>query len=194
MRALAVTVSVLVVLVAGCSDTSSDGGTPTPDVTSAESTSEPAPEPTEPESSQPQQQQPTINIASAPVGGNVQTDDLTQCAEVNWLGRSPIPDGTRIKLGAPSLDPDGVFEFYQAACSGDLRPCADVQWQTESFKPCYVGVRQVANAEEGTDKIDLVISVDAICATQDDCDSLAAGKGETQIHFQPEILPTPSGG
>ena len=193
MRGLTVAVTIAAVLLTGCSDTSSDGGTTTTEVTS-ENTGEPAPEPTDPESTQTQQKQPTISIVSAPIGGNVQTDDLQRCAEVNWLGRNPIPDGTTIKLGSPSLDPDGVFEFYQAACSGDLRSCADVEWQSENFKPCYVGVRQIANAEEGIDRIDLVISVDATCATQDDCDSLAAGKGETQIRFRPDILPTPSGG
>lgn len=190
MRELTVGVAMLAVLLAGCSDTSSDGGTPTPGVlTTPDDTGEPAPEPTNPESTQAQQKQPSIEVASAPIGGNVDVDGIKQCAEVNWLGRNPIPDGTRIKLGTPGLDPDGVFEFDQSSCAGDRRPCTDVEWQSSSFKACYVGVRQIAN---GSEDVSLVIPVAATCASQDDCDSLAHGSGGSQITFTPDILETPT--
>ena len=180
MRELTVGIAMVAVLLAGCSDTN-DGGTPTPGVlTTPDDTGEPAPEPTNPESSQAPQQQPAIELASAPIGGNVDVDGSKQCAEVNWLGRNPIPDGTTIKLGTPGLDPGGVFDWDQSSCAGDLRPCTDVEWQSSSFQPCYVGVRQIAN---GSKDVSLIIPVAATCATQDDCDSLADGSGGSQITF-----------
>ena len=190
MRALTVAVATIAVLLAGCSDTTSGGGTPTAGpATSADQTTEPTTEGTGPETAQTKENQPSIQIASAPIGGNVDTNGLQQCAEVNWLGRSPIPDGTVIKLGSPSLDPDGVFKFDQSSCSGDLRPCSDVKWLSDNFKPCYVGVRQVAN---GSDDVSLIIGVDATCASQEDCDSLTQGTDGTQIRFSPEPIDTPS--
>jgi len=189
MRGLTVAVAVIAVLLAGCSDTTSNGGTPNPGQTQSEQTGEPATEATGPDTAQPQQSRPSLEIASAPIGGNVEADGLRQCAEVNWLGRSPIPDGTAIRLGSPGLDPHGVFEFDQSSCSGDLRPCADVEWQAVNFKPCYVGVRQVAN---GSDDVSLIIPVDATCASQEDCDSLVDGTGGSQIRFTPDTIETPS--
>ena len=128
------------------------------------------------------QQQPAIELASAPIGGNVDVDGSKQCAEVNWLGRNPIPDGTTIKLGTPGLDPGGVFDFDQSSCAGDLRPCTDVQWQSSSFQACYVGVRQVAN---GSKDVSLIIPVAATCASQEDCDSLANGSRRQSDHLLP---------
>jgi hypothetical protein len=190
MRALTVGIAMIAVLLAGCSDTSSDGGTPTPGVlTTPDDTGEPATEPTNPESTQAQQQQPSIELASAPIGGNVDVDGIKQCAEVNWLGRNPIPDGTTIRLGPPGLDPGGVFDWDQSSCAGDLRPCTDVMWQSSSFQACYVGVRQIAN---GSKDVSLIIPVAATCASQEDCDSLANGTGGSQITFSPEILDTPT--
>jgi hypothetical protein len=189
MRWCAVTVSVLILLLAGCSDTSGDGGTAPTEVTAASSgTSEPPPEPTDTESTQTKQRQPSISILSAPIGGNVEADGVNQCAEVNWLGRNPIPDGTTIVLGTPSLDPDGVFAFEQSSCAGATRTCADVRWQASAFAPCWIGVRQLKN---GSKQVTLVIPVDATCATQSDCDSLARGKGTSQIRFDPAQLDTP---
>jgi hypothetical protein len=190
MRELTVGIAMLAVLLAGCSDTSNDGGTPTPGVlTTPDDTGEPAPEPTSPESTQAPQQQPAIELASAPIGGNVDVNGSKQCAEVNWLGRNPIPDGTTINLGTPGLDPGGVFDFDQSACAGDRRPCADVEWQSSSFKACFVGVRQIAN---GSNDVSLIIPVAATCASQEDCDSLANGSGGSQITFAPDILDTPT--
>ena len=55
MRALTVGIAMIAVLLAGCSDTSSDGGTPTPGVlTTPDDTGESATEPTNPESTQAQ--------------------------------------------------------------------------------------------------------------------------------------------
>ena len=186
MRGLTVAVAVIAVLLAGCSDTTSDGGTPVPGQATP---GEPTTEGTDPETAQPEQTKPSLEIASAPIGGNVEAGGLRQCAEVNWLGRSPIPDGTAIRLGSPGLDPDGVFEFDQSSCSGDLRPCSDAEWQSVNFKPCYVGVRQVAN---GSDDVSLIIPVKATCARQEDCDSLVDGTGGSQIRFTPDIIETPS--
>jgi hypothetical protein len=187
MRGLTVAVAVIAVLLAGCSDTTSDGGTSAPGQT--EATGEPSAEGTGPETAQPRQSKPSIEIVSAPIGGNVEADGLRQCAELNWLGRSPIPDGTAIRLGSPGLDPDGVFEFDQSSCSGDLRPCSDVEWQSVNFKPCYVGVRQVEN---GSDDVSLIIPVKATCASQEDCDGLVDGTGGSQIRFTPDTIWTPS--
>ncbi|HEY3557923.1 MAG TPA: hypothetical protein VGL05_10680 [Kribbella sp.] len=189
MRWCAVTVSVLILLLAGCSDTPSDGPPAPPEPTpTSTGTSEPPPEPTDTESTQTKQRQPSISILSAPIGGNVEADGVNQCAEVNWLGRNPIPDGTTIVLGTPSLDPDGVFTFDESSCAGATRTCADVRWRSSAFAPCWIGVRQLRN---GNGPVTLVIPVDATCATQADCDSLARGKGTSQITFDPAEIDTP---
>jgi hypothetical protein len=176
------------VLLVGCADT--PGGTPTPGPTASETTTgEPPPEPTTPETTRTKQTKPSIELANAPIGGNVDSDGVERCAEVNWLGQSPIPDGTVIHLGTPGLDPEGIFELDQSACPGNARRCADVQWQAGNFKPCHVGARQVANS---TDDVTLVIPISATCETEEDCQSLAAGFGGSQIRFQPDVLETPT--
>lgn len=184
-----------VLMLTGCADTPNGGETP---ATASESTGEPSPEPTDPESTQTEVDKPSISIANAPIGGNVEEDGVEQCAEVNWLGKNPIPGGTTISLGAAGLSPGGVFEFYQGACPGDVRNCADVKWQSGDFKPCFAGVRQVANS---TESVDLVIPMTATCETDQDCESLVEGFGDSQIDFDPIPLekpttepPTPSGG
>jgi hypothetical protein len=186
-------VALIAVLVAGCADTTG-GGTPSPAPTTAsETTGEPSPEPTTQETTQTEIDKPSISIANAPIGGNVEEDGVEQCAEVNWLGRSPIPDGTTVSLGPAALRPRGVFEFDRGSCPGDVRSCADMKWQSSDFTPCYVGVRQVAN---GTGAVELVIPVTATCETEKDCESLAEGFGTSQIEFRPIPLetPTPSNG
>lgn len=188
MRWAALAVSVLILAVAGCEDTAGDGGGSTsPPTTSDNGTSEPPPEPTTTETTQTQQERPSISIVSAPIGGNVREDGDRQCAEVNWLGRNPIPDGTTIVLGTASLDPDGVFAFDRSSCADTARSCADVRWAPSAASPCWVGVRQIAN---GSKEVTLVIPVEATCATQSDCDSLARGKGTSQITFDPIELDT----
>ena len=189
MSRTALTVALFAVLVAGCADTPNGDGTPSPAPTTSETTGEPSPEPTTPETTQTQQTKPSIKIANAPIGGNVEEDGVEQCAEVNWLGKNPIPDGTTISLGAAGLAPEGVFEFYQGSCPGDVRTCADVQWQSDDFKPCYVGARQVAN---GTEDVSLVIPMEATCETDEDCQSLVEGFGKSQIRFRPDVLETPT--
>ncbi len=174
------------VLLVGCSDT--PGPTPEPTVTET-TTGEPSPEPTTPETTRTKQTKPSIAIANAPIGGNVDSDGVERCAEVNWLGRSPIPDGTVIHLGRPRLDPEGVFELDQSACPGDARKCTDVRWQANNFKACHVGARQVANS---TDDVTLVIPMSATCESEEDCQSLVAGFGGSQIRFQPDVLETPT--
>lgn len=188
MHRLTVAVALVAVLLAGCSDTPSETDTPTPGPTT-EQTDEPSPEPTDPETPQTQQQKPSISIANAPIGGDVDREGDERCAEVNWLGKSPIPDGTTIALGRARLDPGGIFEFYQSACPGDARACADVKWQSGAFEPCYVGVRQVA---DGTDSVVLVIPMQATCDSEQDCKSLVAGFGTSQISFEPDFLETPT--
>jgi hypothetical protein len=177
----AASVAVLM-LFTGCTDTGDAGNDPGPEVTQSES--EPPVEPTDPETAQPTKQKPSIDIASAPIGGNVQINGQQQCAEVNWLGVSPIPDGTLVKVGAPHLEPGGIFELYQPACPGDQRSCSDVQWQTDGFKPCYVGVRQLTPGEEPAQ---LILAVSATCATEADCTSLVGDTPGSQIAFTPEV-------
>jgi hypothetical protein len=172
----------LLVLLIGCSgnNTDTDAG-PDPGVAAA-SDSEPPVEPTEPEESQPGLRLPSIEIASAPIGGNVQVDGATQCAEVNWLGANPIPVGTIISVGTPHLEPGGVFELDQSACAEEFRPCTAVQWQATSFTPCYVGVRQLANSDN---TIQLIMAVSATCATEPDCKTLEGDQPGSQISFVP---------
>jgi hypothetical protein len=180
---------VLLMLLVGCggsSDEADPGTTLTPSESStSDPTGEPSVEPTDPESTQATRDKPSIQIASAPIGGNVQTDGADQCAEVNWLGRNPIPAGTTIQLGEASLDPTDLFDLYQDACDTDLRPCTEVTWQTTSFTPCYVGARQVARGDRAAK---LIIAVTATCETQADCQSLAGETPGSQISFAPGDL------
>ncbi|MFF0345443.1 hypothetical protein [Kribbella sp. NPDC004875] len=192
MRAWAVTVSVLVLLVSGCSGTS--GGSSPPDATSApdstssaDNTSEPAPEPTAAESTQQQQNKPSIEIASLPIGGV--PDGGSNCNPISWLA-GDIPDGVTITLGTPSFQPEGVFEVDQSGCTGNEQSCEGVEWTAQNLPQCWVGFRQVA--DEGS--VTLVIPADATCQTQQQCDDLK-GLGGSQIGLtaQPRESPTPSG-
>ena len=180
---------VLLMLLAGCSGSSGDeadpGTTLTPTETSSDPTGEPPVESTEPEPPQNTQNKPSIELASAPIGGNIQTEGADQCAEVNWLGRNPIPAGTTIQLGEASLNPTDLFDLYQDACDTDLRPCTEVTWQTTSFTPCYVGARQVARGDRAAK---LIIAATATCDTEADCQSLAGDTPGSQISFAPGDL------
>jgi hypothetical protein len=176
----------LLVLLAGCggSDSSDDPITiETSDSTATNEASEPPIEPTGPETSQPAQQKPSIEIASAPIGGNVETTKAGyQCAEVNWLGVNPIPDGTTIQVGSPHLEPGGSFELDQTGCGDKSPPCTtDVAWQGSGFKPCYIGVKQLT----GGDTVQLIMSVSAECATEADCQALQGDVPGSQISFSP---------
>lgn len=187
MHRTVVAVVVLAVLTAGCQDTPNGSGTSSPTFT--ETTGEPSPEPTTPETTGTEVDKPSIEIANAPVGGDVRSDGLEQCADVNWLGREPIPDGTTITVGKAYLDPSGVFRFHQDACPGGARTCAGVTWEGGNPEPCYVGVRQVAH---GSEDVVLVVEIAATCETDKDCQSLAKGFGKSQIKFEPEPLETPT--
>lgn len=178
--------AVAVLVLAGCADTPNGGGTPAP-TTASETTGEPSPEPTTPETTGTQQKKPSISIATAPIGGGTDKDGVEHCAQVNWLGRKPLPEGTRLKLGRLSLEPAGVFKLDQSACPGDLRSCANLEWQGENPETCYVGARQVAN---GTGDVRLIIEVEATCETQKDCDSLAE-EDDDKVVFEPDPLETP---
>lgn len=165
-----------------------DGGTIVPPDTTQTAPVEPTettppPEPTDPETTQTSQQKPSFKVASAPIGGNAgPTEDGYQCAEVNWLGRNPIPDGTTIKVGSPDLSPKGVFEFAQSGCGDKSPQCtSSIVWQPGDFKPCYVGVKQL----KGGDPVELQIPAEAECATQADCDSLEGDNPGSQITFRP---------
>ncbi|MEV8372737.1 hypothetical protein AB0P21_08360 [Kribbella sp. NPDC056861] len=180
---------VVSMLLFGCAGNDSAGDDPVTLVptettpTEPTPTSEPPLEPTDPESSQPTQQKPSIEIASAPIGGNVETTQPGyQCAEVNWLGKNPIPDGTSIKVGSPHLEPGGVFELDQTAC-GDKTPLCtgDIEWQAGSFQPCYVGAKQLTAG----DPVALILSVSAECATEADCKALPGNVPGSQISFAP---------
>jgi hypothetical protein len=185
MRAWAVTVSVLVLLVSGCSDTS--GGSSPPDANStAENTSEPAPEPTDAESTQQQQNKPSVEIASLPIGGVA--DDGSSCNPISWLA-GDIPAGVTIELGTPSFDPTGVFEVDQSGCTGNERSCDGLEWTAQDLPQCWVGFRQIA--DEGS--VTLVIPANATCETQQQCDQLH-GLGGSQITLTAQPRETPSGG
>ncbi|WP_157979806.1 hypothetical protein [Kribbella monticola] len=179
----------LLVLLAGCG-----GGSQPPAESPGESTlpdtiAEPSIEPTEPESTQPAQPKPSLDLASAPIGGNVEANGIFRCAEVNWLGRSPIPAGTTIVTGPPHVEPGGVFELDQRGCPADARPCPDVQWVRSNFQPCFVGARQVA---AGTEDIALIMPIHATCNTEADCRSLAGDQRGSQIGFTPGDVPSAS--
>jgi len=184
-----IAVACLLVLPFGCADTDSAGDDPGTIVPSDPTTTETQPteppvEPTDPETSQPPEKKPSIEIVSAPIGGNVAPgEDGYQCAEVNWLGRNPIPDGTTIKVGSPELVPKGVFEFDQSACGDKTPQCStSTVWQPGGFQPCYVGVKQLT---EG-DPVELRIPAFAECATEADCQkSLEGDNPGSQITFKP---------
>jgi hypothetical protein len=189
----------LLVLLAGCGGGGggvdgaggSDGGSGAPTTTTtSEGTTEPPMEPTGPESTRPTQQKPSIVIANAPIGGAPTGGGGKQCGEVNWL-RKPLPGGTVISVGSVRLEPGGVFELDQSGCPADARPCTDVQWQGNDFTPCFVGVRQIANGQQG-EVVALIMTASATCESQADCDSLA-GDGGSQVGFTPEELaPSPA--
>jgi hypothetical protein len=137
---------------------------------SDEPTSEPSVEPTEPESTGPIENKPFIKIASAPIGGNPEQGQRA-CANVNWLGSKPIPDGTTIKLGSIELNPVGIFELDQGSCGDDVRSCVGLEWKSGDSLACSVGVRQVA---AGRETVYLKIPVTVTCENQADCDSVDA--------------------
>ncbi|TWD82908.1 hypothetical protein FB561_4054 [Kribbella amoyensis] len=202
-------IAVLLVLAAACTDSTGDGtdGTDSPttsDTTTTapttapttggpttEDTTEPTLEPTEPETTQPTRQKPSIQLANAPIGGDVDADGEYQCAEVNWLGRNPIPAGTAIRTGARALEPGGIFRFDQSACRPDDRPCINVDWQEQNFRPCYIGVRQVQSGTED-EPVTLILEAVAVCATQSDCDTLVGDQPGSQITFVPDPTVGPS--
>lgn len=183
MRWWPVTVSVLILLVQGCSGTPGDTGTTAPEVTVTD-TAEPVPEPTGPESSQPQQNKPSIEIASLPIGGV--PDEGSACNPISWLA-GEIPDGVTITLGTPTFDPAGVFELDQTGCPGDARSCVGLLWTAQNLPQCWVGFKQVAS--EGT--VSLVIPATATCDTQSQCDNLKSlGGSQITLTAQPTETPT----
>jgi hypothetical protein len=180
--------------VVGCTATSDDeaGNSPTTnEPTTTEPTEPPSDEPTIPEPPQPSQGKPALEIANAPIGGNVRADGIYQCAEVNWLGRNPIPAGTAIRTGVVHLDPDGIFTLDQNGCRPDDRPCINVDWQEQNFQPCYVGVRQIASGTED-EPVTLIVAAVAVCATLADCTSLVGEQQGSQITFIPAELTSPT--
>lgn len=199
-RGLATYLATLILLASlvGCSDTTSTGDSGD-DPGGSETFSDPSGEPTGPEQPQTNRNQPAIEIASLPVGGNVRTDGITQCAEVNWLGKSPIPDGATVSVTAVGLDPDGVFRLDQRACDSDGRRCVGVRWRSDRLSRCFVGVRQVA---AGDGDVQLIVTGVATCRRQSDCDNLVEPGDGSQIAFTPaDVEPstepsseTPAGG
>ena len=182
MHGLTVGIAVITVLLVGCADTSGDGGTSPPDVTTTlENTGEPMPEPTDDESPQTRQGLPSIEIASLPIGGSASEN----CNRVSWLG-GDIPEGVTITLGEPRFDPGGIFEVDQSGCPDNPQRCERLEWTTDDQPQCYVGFRQVA--DEGS--VTLVIPAVATCETQSACDSLK-GLGGSEIDLTAEPGGTP---
>jgi hypothetical protein len=192
MRALVVTVSVTVLWLAGCSDTSggTPGQAPQPEVTAtAVDTTEPAPEPTGAESTQPQQKKPSISIVSLPIGPGAQanqpSDESKQCVGVTLTGLD-VPNGTTLTFGSPSLGQDGdYFKIDQSGCGDQGPACDGHQIRSDNQPPCYVGVQQ-ATRDEGKQST-LVIPAGATCASDQDCASIKDG-GESQIVFDTRAL------
>jgi hypothetical protein len=149
---------------------------------------EPPPELPSPEPPQPPTTKPSIEIANAPIGGNGGVGPRA-CADVNWLGKEPIPDGTTIRIGSIHLDPKGIFELDQGSCSDVGAPsCAGLEWKGDSPPGCSVGAKQVAAADPSQTVL-VVLSVMATCESQADCDRLAAdakASGGSQINFEPD--------
>jgi len=187
MRRPAIAIAVLALVLAGCSDTSNDGGSseggsPTQDVTTSEHTGEPSPEPTDPETTQEPVDKPSVKIAQLPVGGGADGN----CNSVNWLGGDVIRPGTTMTLGTPTFDPDDIFEVDQSAC-GDSRSCEGLEWTADSQEACSVGFKQVGT--QGT--VTLKVPAAVTCATQADCDELKKKEG-SQIMLTAVPPETPS--
>ena len=180
--------AILVLLVTGCSGKSSNSaGVPTETATVDVNTA-PATEGTDPEAPQSKQNAgPSISIASLPIGGNVDEDGTQQCAEVNWLGPKPIPQGVTITIDAIGLDPEGIFEL-DSTC-GD-RPC-QTSWQwvsaTESID-CTVAARQVVDSDQ---TVTLVLSGTVHCGDDNACDEFRRAAEDSQsgsqIRFEAQL-------
>lgn len=178
MGRVALAVAVVALLLGGCDDTPSVVDTPSPAPTT--STGEPSPEPTTSETTQPTLRKPSISIATAPVGGAPESNDVEQCASVSWLG-DEIPDGTTITLGSPRLSPRNIFRLDQSICSGQ-RACPGLVWTSEDQPSCSVGARQIKNVDSS---VSVIIPADVTCETAKDCADLrdrAREKG-TQVAF-----------
>ena len=148
---------------------------------------EPLSEPTEPESAQPPDKKPSIEIANAPIGGN-DGQGRRACADVNWLGKKPIPDGITIKLGSIHLEPKGIFELDQGSCSGKAPSCAGLEWKGGDPPTCYVGAKQVSASETGSVVL-VILAVTVTCERQADCDNLAAdpeNSDGSSVGFEPD--------
>jgi hypothetical protein len=190
---VSVTVSVTVLWLAGCSDSSggTPGQAPQPEVTAtADDTTEPAPEPTGAESTQPKQKKPSINIVSLPVGPGAQAnqpdDQSKQCVGVTLTGLD-VPAGTTITFGSPSLEQDGdYFKIDQSGCSGQGPVCDDHQIRSDDQPPCYVGVQQVTR-DEGKHSTLVFKAASATCASDQDCASIKDGD-QSQVGFDTRAL------
>jgi hypothetical protein len=188
---------IVLALLVGCGgsapDDSSGGSTSEDSTASVEPSGEtqatfadPSEEPTGPEPPQPSRKQPAIKNASLPVGGNAATDGTRQCADVNWLGKKPIPDGVTVSVTSVGLDPPGVFRLDQEACDSDPGPCVGVRWEADNVSPCQVGVSQVT-AGEGD--VQLIVKGTVTCRELADCENLVGPGDGSQIAFSPEDLP-----
>ncbi|HWD79787.1 MAG TPA: hypothetical protein VG497_12925 [Kribbella sp.] len=187
MRFWAVTVSVLILLVQGCSDTSggdSSGTAPPTAAVTPDDTSEPVPEPTGVEPTQTRKGEPSIEIASLPIGGV--PEDGSTCNPISWLA-GEIPNGVTIKLGTPTFDPPGVFAVDQAGCPASSQSCEGLLWTAQDLPQCWVGFKQVGT--QGT--VTLVVPAVATCQTERQCATLTSlgGSQITLTAQQPETPP-----
>jgi hypothetical protein len=177
----ALVIIVVLAVVAGCRDSGSRAsGEPSNSVEVTPSS--PPPEPTGPESPQPTHKKPAVRVASLPIGGDTSVDGLRQCADVNWLGTSPIPDGVDVSIDSISLDPEGVFWLDQESCGSSQQSCAERARMVDG-EACSVGVRQVAAGDED---VTLVIAGTVTCEELPDCENLVGPDEGSQITFTPE--------
>lgn len=181
---------ILLAVLVGCGGSTPSGDSGAPEVPSSQETfANPSDEPTGPEPPQPTRDRPAIEIASLPVGGNVNSDGTSQCAEVNWLGTKPIPDGVTVLVSGIGLDPGGVFRLDRGACSSDLGSCVGVRWRGDSLSPCQVGVRQIA---AGDGDVQLIVKGTVTCRELADCQNLVQPGNGSQISFSPEDIAPPT--
>ena len=182
MRFWAVTVSVLMLLVPACSDTSGGTASPTVAVT-PDDTSEPVPEPTGVEPTQTRTGKPSIQIASLPIGGV--PEDGTNCNPISWLA-GDIPNGVTIELGTPRFEPTGIFALDPSGCPASSQSCEGLLWTAQDLPQCWVGFKQIGT--EGT--VTLVIPAVATCQTRRQCARLKSlGGSQITLTAQPPATP-----
>jgi hypothetical protein len=199
---------VLVVLAAGCAQSTPSSGGPsttessatagssplsgssstdaaaTPGNSPTQADSTPAQEGTGAESPQPAKKgAPTISVASLPIGGSTDGDGgAHQCADVNLSPPTPLPPGITASIDAIDLSPQGIFNLSGGQCGSTQRCTTSWTWKTDTPGGCTVAVTQVADS---SDRVTLIVASTVTCPDQSTCDRIQSefkGNG-SQIGF-----------